>query len=254
MFLVPASIVFAVFFGIFSIKPEIVNMLAKQDELEVVNATLDKTQERNGNIMAQKASIDGKLPEADFVDGYVPEKRVSEKIVHEIHQIATETEVTLVNISPVEERRKIEVVPEATVDPAALLADPFLAANLPKYVGKPETFSFNVQMVGEYPKIKNFIDKVFRENSINSIQEIKVARDKDSAGQSNMLQGRLLLQYGYIPPVEIARGPFNYDAPIFNVKAIDFGAVEELKKIIMKNIPDLIVGSGEVGKDNPFVQ
>lgn len=250
---VPVSIVFAVFFGIFSIKPEIMLTLAKTDELTVARETLSKTQERNGNILAQKVLIDQNSVESGFVDGYVPENKVSEKVLHEIHQFASESEVTLVNVTPAEKVKKAAVAPEVVVDPAALLADPTLAP-LPSYAGEPDVFGFGVQIVGEYPKIRSFVDKIFRQNSMNAIQEMEIKRDDETATQSSMLQASLIVKYGYLPPVEIADGPFNYNDPVFNSKEVKFGPVGELKKIITTSTPALIVGSGEVGRDNPFVQ
>ncbi len=246
-------IIVALFFGfilplIKDIKIQNDNKASKEETLKTIS---DKQLaiEQNGKMIAD--DFDNKKA----VNTYLPEIKVEEKIITGINLLASDASVALLDLTLA---GKENVQPSANFVVSAVKPAQSQASSL-------QFTSATISVIGEYDKIKIFLDNLERMpilNKINSITIVKKeAKDDDkqlteeelaaSAGSESKLVAEIAIDFGYMPFVNIENEKIGeFDGKIDKSVIDSFSAYIASKSKIIEAKNDEV---GTKGKTNPFL-
>lgn len=117
------------------------------------------------------------------VNSYLPETRVEEQIIGGINYLAGDANVSLINIS-LEEAKKDPGATIAAVSDSQIAAtltgavDPLTGQNVPDNANLTQTTSVKISLVGEYAKIKMFLDNLQRMPIFNTVKAVSITKQK----------------------------------------------------------------------------
>ncbi|NTW27201.1 MAG: hypothetical protein HGA36_02665 [Candidatus Moranbacteria bacterium] len=237
-------IALAIFFGF--IWPEFGNLAeirtikaAKMAELKAIN---DK---QAAIAMIGKKISDNMAGEA-IVNEYLPKVKVEEKIINGINYLATDANISLVNMTVGGAAKDVNAVANqivAAVDPAT---------GLP-VIDKAEKIKYttvSISLVGEYDKIRLFLDNLQKMPMLNTIQNLNIHKQEnkptEDAQPSSLLAMTANVDFGYLGVSKID----NQLGKKFEDK-LDDQTIESLASYISQK--SQLIEGGSKGKANPFL-
>ncbi len=240
--------------------PEIGNVKKAKEGLAESQAAFQNIKEKRGNIEKLKIALEQNKDKEAFVLSYLPAQNQEEEIINKLNQLAADSGVALVALSPEKEQASV-AIPENTNEelsskdilfsssgegtPAAGQQGPALRAT-----------KMEISVSGNYAAVKTFLEQVYKMEIFNNIISFSIAKEAEKGSQAgeektqnpDTLSAEAKIGFGYMSGTRLTG---NYSAPIFSRSSFDFTPYDKLIQLVTKKIPALDVGSQ--GRDNPFL-
>lgn len=226
--------------------------IAKSNELQLI---LDK--KKAIELVGEKISSD--VEGESLIVGYVPKNKTEERIISGISYLASDANVSIIemSLSSVPAKKVVESAVVAMPDP---IGDPLL---MPASQSQPvlssvsiaDTTAAKISLVGDYAKIRVFLDNLQRMPILNTIKSINILKPEEKTGEdavadaapSDSLKVEVVVDFGYLGFTEVKNTQFeNFDT------ALDTPTMDTLKTYISQK-SQLNLDEGAKGKSNPFL-
>lgn len=197
-------------------------------KLESINLKKDKIKQ-----MAVKIASD--TEGESFIKNYLPEKKVYEQIINRLNFLATDSGVSLIDISAASSAKSSQ---QSAAVKTGAASD---SLNL---------YEVKVSINGDYPKIRSFLDQVHflpLFNSIKSLDIYKREKGQNETASPNDLIADIVISFAYmeqLKPSEEEKSAFIPEPETYST------TVATLKAYVSQKTPDVVYE--KKGKDNPF--
>jgi hypothetical protein len=262
MIFTPFAILIAIIISIWYIWPLVGEIQIEQKAVEMSKNNLAATINKKGNSEKLRADLDKNKDKEDFILNYLPGSSSEDKMIDGINYLATDSGLSLINISIEKEKiTSTETTPASDTLPGAnptiinnsagtsLGVDPSLIAQ------KPKINSINVKatVYGKYDSLKIFLNQIYKMEMFNKINSVSIskAQTESSGGETvgdDVLAADIEIKFGYLPPIH---GNGNNPSAVFSKSSFDYSSYSKITNLIARKIPAL--DEGQKGKSNPFL-
>lgn len=244
--------------------PEIANLKTANREKAAAAKLLDDVMEKQDAINSIAAQISGDSESAALVNGYLPDKKVEERIIGAVNYLAGDSGISLVSISL--ENKASDATEQGQTGLAAavnssveMMATGEIPADSQAVAGAAnavESSTASIAIVGDYAKIRLFLDQLQRMSLLNHISSLSIAKPSenpsDTEGESSTdLSAEVVVDFGYFKSAAVGVGRIAQLQP-----KLDKDIIETLKQYVsQKTSPIAAAGSdtGSKGRINPFL-
>lgn len=266
IFFAPIIFLIAGVIAIWYIWPTIQDIQLKTQELDLSKEALNLTLQKKDNLEVLKAMLDRNKEKEDFIDSYLPSVKNEDKIVDGLDYLATNSGLSLINVSVEEEKLPLITDEYGNVydpnNPVAIDSsmgsstgsDGSLVA--PVLPLQTRFLLVKANVSGKYENIKMFLSQIYRMEIFNKINSVAI--EKISAGgynptgeeqaPSDTLTATVEMKFGYLPPVQKR---VESSSEIFSSNEMNFSQYQRLKESVTEKIP--VLDGGQKGKNNPFL-
>ncbi|HPN96231.1 MAG TPA: type 4a pilus biogenesis protein PilO [Candidatus Moranbacteria bacterium] len=217
----------------------------KRAELKAEEEKLTNVENKIENVKKLSAQLSSITDKKEEIVSYIPETIKEEQIIDNVNFIAGEEGLSVKNISVVQ--------PKAKAVDTEMTDEELEASGLEvPAIKKPEATLFDVEvsMVGNYDKIKNFLDKVHRFHRFKRFDTIEIkkyASEKEGDTVSG-LQLDAVLSFNFYKK---SNKPADMEDPVFaNGNFSGLQIVDDIKN--KKNISMLKMEAEQAGRVDPF--
>lgn len=192
----------------------------------------------------------------NLIKSYLPVSKYEEKIISGINFLATDSGVSLVNLSIKDGTDTVEVSTAAVSNLAVTMtgniseniSNPTNVQNLNTDNGKLKNSEATLVVTGDYDKIKIFIDQLQKMPVYNVIKSLNIVSNEDlKQEETQSLTANITVNFGYMSPIKIDNSKMNDFAA-----TIDSSAISVLKQYVSQKSPSVESGGDQNGKINPF--
>lgn len=250
VFFAPFVFLIVIIIVIWYVWPAIGEIMAGTKELKMSKNNLSSASEKKENFKKMNEFLDKNKEKEDFVINFLPYSKNEEKIVDGLNYLATDSSLSLINISLENEKVLVEEQPIDTTDSSSVI---FPGTNTGATaqqapIAKVKNVIVKTTFSGKYEDIKMFVAQVQKMQMFNKLNLISIEKPKESTGSeqpSDILTANLEISFGYMPSMQIT---LNENSQVAN---LDISQYDKLKNLIIEKIPAL--DTGEKGKSNPFI-
>ncbi|EKE25770.1 MAG: hypothetical protein ACD_5C00037G0007 [uncultured bacterium] len=256
----PLTLIVSVFIFIGYVWPEIMNLKIANEENLKKNEELKVIEDKKDAIKRINDQIDGNTEGELLVKGYLPVNRIEEKIMTDINFLATDSSVSLINISLEDKQTKEDEAATMALS-SAMLSNATGVNDKPVEI-KKEGLQFttaSILFAGKYENIRIFIDQLQTMTVFNSIQSVNITKGElkksglmaEGEVVSNdaepSLSAEVVINFGWMNPIAIN------SKNISNFKSgMDNDTVSILTNYVSKKTPSTDTFGDKNGKSNPF--
>jgi hypothetical protein len=256
----PVFALFAIFLGIFWIRPSVEAILSGRNTLIQKESLLaEKKKVKEGNVpvlLAERErliSVDNPDKIGTTIYEYLPESESQEKLVDAFQYLASQTGVMISDIIFRDGERRIDEFPasgmmiDGSEEAAASLEIP-----MPQY----DSFVLTAEFRGSYGNIRDFLTAVTRPDRSSELLSFSIERDPETKKgpdgeplpDSGMLSGLISAKISYLPKRVYRQG---YLLPVFEAETFDTQVVDKVKEA-RNNLPELVFSGNPEQRSNPF--
>lgn len=242
------------------IRPEFQKLKVIRDGIKTSETILAEARQKKDNIEKLKADLAQNKSKEDFVNSYMPIERSDEEIINGFNYLATNSGVSLSDIS-VEKPAAAKTAASEPAQPAsskdvifATSADSSIT-DVTGSILNPEIryTKIKVGISGSYDSIKNFLDQTYKMEMFNKIVAFGVSSGaktdsgETETGNPSALSATIEADFGRMASVVVGK---DYSAPIFGKTTFDMSGYNKLDSNVIRKIPAIEVGAK--GRSNPF--
>lgn len=267
----PIIIIISLSIFIGYIWPEIANLRVANEEKIQHNKDLEAIRVKQAAIKKIGDQINGDSEGEAVINSYLPSSKVEERILTGINYLATDSGVSLVNISLSGDGSKstnnsedAALVAAASPLSAAITSGGTagaIGADKSKTKSDVKTTQASISVSGDYDKIRLFLDQVQKMSLLNSVKSITITSQPASekaaststegateAAPSNSLSLDMVVDFGWMSPVQID------SQKVANFKSgLDNTTIAVVKKYVSQKTPTVDRFGDRDGKRNPFL-
>lgn len=268
IFFAPLVFLAAGIIAIWYIWPTIQDIQLETQELNSSKEALNLTLQKKDNLEVLKSMLDRNKEKEDFIDNYLPIAKNEDKIVDGLDYLATNSGLSLINVSVEEEKLPLITDEYGNVyDPN----NPTTATNsstgsttgsndssvIPVFPLQTRFLLVKANVSGKYENIRMFLSQIYRMEIFNKINSLAVEKisaggynpsGEEQAASSDTLTATVEMKFGYLPPVQ---RKVESSSEIFSSNEMNFSQYQRLKESVTEKIPAL--DGGQKGKSNPFL-
>lgn len=256
----PLTLIVSVFIFIGYVWPEIMNLKTANEENLKKKQDLQIIEDKKEAIKRINDQIDGNSEGELLVKGYLPANRIEEKIMTDVNFLATDSSVSLVNISIEDKQIKEDEAATMALSAAMVSGAQVGSDNKPVEI-KREGLQYTtakILLAGKYQNIRIFIDQLQTMAVFNSIESINISKaelKKDGSIEGEVasndaepnLSAEVIINFGWMNPIAIN------SKNISNFKSgMDNDTVSVLTNYVSKKAPSTETFGDKEGKSNPF--
>lgn len=255
----PIFMVVTIFLGVFWVRPVVMSVLGKRDELAARNADLraiGMTEQNLDSLFASRESLLG-TDAGRAVYEYLPKSVSQERVVDIFNYYAMQSGAVINKITFEDDSKVAADLANSGLVTEGMQPDSSgtTAELVPPTPPTPNSFTLRADIQGSYESIGSFLREVShpgRSHELVSFSiEKKVTVGVDANGQpapdSGILSGSFSAKFFYLPEKQYPRG---YLLPVFNGSAFNLGSVSEL--IAKEKSVPALSEPGNTGRVNPF--
>lgn len=251
------------------VKPEIDLTKTQYEENKITEQRLGAIAEKRENIEKLKQDYVAKKEIRDFFNNYFPSKKSEERALDTINFLAKESSIVLTDVIINKESNVNQYSDAEVIQGQSKLAsakDTFTAVAKNENIAVvPTKNSYIINAVGNYDKIKIFLDLLSEVNMMNNIVSVNVlapteenensqpqelseeTQEVNQSLDSNLLTIELEIEFYYL---DAATSENYFNQPIFTKSEFSGEYYEKVKTFVKRDIADLEVI--EKSKSNPF--
>ena len=248
--LIPLIIVIAVAFLIGWVYPAFTNgsdgVLEKYKMLKNEQNKLVELQNKSqavNNLLSQLTS----LPEKNILYAFVPEATEEEKIVNSLINTASSAGVLLMETTINQPNQKA-VIAEDLEENSSGGQDPLAVSSA---LPKADNFETQVNLIGSYEKIKDFLTNIGKLNRNNNIDVLKISKNNSENEESANADSLLVsasIEFNLLKKIKMTKSYVNNE--VFSGDKLEVGIINEIKS--QKNANNYQLNIDQKGKSNPF--
>lgn len=245
----------AIFAGF--IWPEISNVKKVNEELLAANTELKAIGEKRLAIESIGKKISDNADGESIVSSYLPENKAEERIISGINYLASDANVSLVNIS-LSDAKDTSVPTNNSVtgissdELESFMIDPMTGQQVLNKVNKMQSISVKISLVGDYDKIRIFLDNLQRMPVFNTIKSVNIVKQKDEAAtaetSATILLADIDVNFGYLGLAKVD----SQQVEKIN-EGLDDETISTLKMYVSQKSQTIGDNTVVKGKINPFV-
>jgi hypothetical protein len=250
------------------ILPDIQKIGPINNEIKENEQKLEEINEREMAVKAFNVKMDENKDNELFIKNYLPSIRSEERIINAFNYIAADTgvifeDITMKNYVPVEENISQDNSTAATISNATAGTKMSSSGETSGQIQagtqsteKMSNIEASIKVIGDYSKIKMFLDKVEHMPMMNSIRILDITKAAESpylrshktSVTSTNLFADIKIDFNYIKSYQ-----FDHSNPNFNVLDLDVDTIDATKEYVSENIPALEDSKDGKGEENPFL-
>jgi len=249
----PLLIVSCIAIMVWFVYPSYTNGVDGVKEQRQILATEKKkkteAQEKAGNVSRMMAQLESNKTDQATVMNFVPENLKEEEIIDNLNFIASNEGLSVVELSV---KPRIIMTQSDTVD---VQGNPIVDANqIQSATVKPKEYDVDFSVVGNYEKIKNVFEKIYKLGRYNVVEslEIKKQETQESQGKKNEPSDNLVanahLKFNIVRKSDRV---VNINDAVFSETGFNFEVAQMIKN--KKNIEILKMSIDQSGRNNPFL-
>lgn len=241
IFLTPLAFLVAVVVSIWYIWPAAMNIQLKMDEVKISQENLNTTLEKKNNVAILADSLDKNKDKEEFILKFIPSSKDEEKIVNGLNYLASDSGVSLFNVS-----MKDDKVSEKPV--ASDLTTPEQSRDASSTMPAIKFALVNIAISGKYENIKIFLSQLHKMEIINKINSLSILKATGDDTGGDILTANLEIKFGYMPYINQAG---NNLSAVFSKSNFNFDSYSKINELVSQKIP--VLDAGQKGKANPFL-
>ena len=253
------------------------------DDLKTANAdkitdqnTLQAIKDKKTAIDKIDSQINDDSEGETVIDSYLPAQRVEERIIAGVNFLATDSGISLVNISlkdgaaaPIagataDQTGAVANVVAAGITPvdatnsAAIAEAASASASLPAQgaASSLQSTEADISISGNYANLRLFLDQLQRMSIFNSIKSVSISAPVAAPGDAaaapatdaSVLSAHVIVDYGYLNLANMDNQKIANFQP-----GLDSSTIAVVKQYISKKTPTADSGGNSNGKTNPFL-
>ena len=260
----PIILVISVTIFISYIWPEIGSVKKINEDKIAKNGELQAIKEKQSAIELIGKKISDNADGEDILSNYLPQNKIEERIISGVNYLAGDANVSLVNISLSSAKDAAALTSAAAPDPSTSLApvgaavaavlpvDPITGQPIPSSTSPVQTTSAKISLIGDYAKIRIFLDSLQRMPIFNTIKSVDITKqksdNKDAGTSDSALSVDINVDFGYMDVAKVdSQRIENFNA------GLDSQTIDSLKKYISQKSQSIGSDSDAKGKANPFL-
>jgi Tfp pilus assembly protein PilO len=180
--LLPLMIIVIIYFVIFHLVPSFKETLALRDTRDAKIVELEKVKKQKNDLIKFMNEVDNHQSEMNFVSNYIPKDPKENDILNIINQKAKEDNVALLIIGF---QDRLSQEKSEDVDSVVM-----------------SSTEVNMNFVGSYDDVKNFLKKVFYINRSYTLESLKIEKlvsNKSEDKPTGSLNIKAVFNFKYIP-------------------------------------------------------
>lgn len=262
----------AIFIGY--IWPEINNLKIANEEKMATEQSLKEAKEKQAVVEQLGAQIASSTAEKSLVYSYLPDKKVEEQIIAAINYLAADSQVSLATVSLTDVFEKISASgsdPYSESGSSAAMAENNGNSKSNQNQANNNKVQFSeasITIIGDYEKIRFFLDQIQKMTLFNKIKSVKIYTKKEnSSGNAGAgANNNASTDSGNVPPnnnifadvvIDFGYLKSSKDDKAVKLKSdLDNETINVLKQYVSQKTATLLpIGgdSGNKGKINPFI-
>ncbi len=263
----PLSITIAIAVFVFYVKPEVDVVMTNRSTLVEKGDFSTSIKQKIQNIGSLESDLNANKENESLVMRYLPSMRDDDRVVDGINFLASQSGLLLTSVKI--EKVATETQAAASAGPEVGLASgsgivPLVGGGVDIAAVKseaivpsvPKLMKVSVTMVGTYESIRDVATKISHTDHFQNFSMLSIERSSSTADASsdqpsnpNILNASMSVNYAYLPQTK-AKG--NYNRPILDQTAFDYGSVQRLKQYMSAPVPNMEIGAS--GTSNPFLR
>jgi hypothetical protein len=208
-------------------------------------------QEELDNTRRLMAQLNANKTDQNTIMTFVPEDLKEEEIIDNLNFIASNEGLSVVNLS-LKPAPLVSLMDTGTVNESGQqILNNTVAQNA---APKPKNYDVSFSVTGNYEKIKNVFEKIYRLGRYNVVGslEIKKQEEKDASGKksgpTNNLIANAQLKFNVLRKGE---QPVSIDNPAFAKASFDLSSAQAIRD--KKSVEILKMNIDQAGRTNPFL-
>lgn len=226
----------------------------RRDQLNTQKSNLADAQQKAENVSKMVAQLEGDKASKDTIATFVPDQLREEEIMDNLNFIASNEGLSVV---------KLSITPESVIKQELNLVDASGNsvtdhANSSDNSGentniKSKNYDVALTVVGNYDKIKNTLDKIYRLKRYNSVKTLDISESKAQGSEKNTaptdnLEAEMVLTFSYLKKFNQA---VNMNNSVFSQPNFDMKIAQDIRD--KKSVDVLKMNIDQAGRNNPFV-
>ncbi|MDH4330304.1 MAG: hypothetical protein OEV93_02010 [Candidatus Moranbacteria bacterium] len=243
-------------------------IVAIRKDIEKQEEELANVQSRKNNLLSLKNNIDSEVSNSALTKKYYPDQKDTEKIINEINNFASGTGVAVVdmdvNVMDRSDRRvrggeaRFACLPVDATTSATTAVQAGAATVKPIEEGQVVVTTMDVNVIGGYEEIRNFITRLQGIELINNVHSISLAKDETENVEGgaktpsvNQLNAKIGVCFGYLSPSKIDKTGDFISHESFSKSAFNFEYINGINAAVYRAAAQIEIGQS--GKNNPFL-
>jgi Tfp pilus assembly protein PilO len=236
--------------------------------LEEKQKVLDNHNSEKDKIASLKNSIDQNKNNETTILSYLPAQKNEENIVNSVNYLATNSSVSLNELSLTEAVGNQTKVSNSNKDNSASSSKEILFSssssgvpNKKAVANKVNFINSKISIAGNYQNIKIFLSKIYNMPIFNKINSTTISKIEGASPASannsvaadaniDLLKLDMDVSFGYEPTLALQESSA---LPSFPGNTFDFSYVKKIEDYSMKVAPITDSGLGLPGRENPFL-
>ena len=259
----PVMIIISLSLFIGYVWPEITDLRMANDQKIVNQQALQDINNKKAAVDKVGSQITDDAAGTSFVNNYLPNTKVEERILSGINFLASDSSVGLINVSlkdavnasnaPSTQLQGFGLVSPASVDVNAVQTTATSQSATQAAADSLQFTEATLSISGNYDDIRLFIDQLQRMTILNSIRSVTISSsssddDSNAKVDPSILSAVVIVDFGYLDPVKIdARKVANFKPDM------DSDTMKVLQQYVSQKAPDANSGGDSNGKTNPFL-
>lgn len=240
--------------------PEIGEVKKTKEGLAESQAAFQNIKEKRSNMESLERALEQNKDKEAFVLSYLPARNQEEEIINKLNQLAADSGVVLIMLSPEKEQAKAAAAENTNEELSSkdVLFSSSKDGTAAAGQGGPvlRATKIEVKVLGSYAAAKTFLEQIYKMEMFNNITSFSIAKEAEKGSQAegekpqnpDTLSAGAKIGFGYMSGTRLTG---NYSAPVFSRSSFDFTPYDKLIQLVTKKIPALDVGSQ--GRTNPFL-
>lgn len=227
----------------------------RRDQLNTQKSNLADAQQKAENVSKMVAQLEGDKASKDTIATFVPDQLREEEIMDNLNFIASNEGLSVVKLSIApesvikQESNLVDASGNTVTDPANASANPSEEnANI-----KSKNYDVSLSVIGNYDRIKNVLDKIYKLKRYNSIKTLEISESKAQGSEKNTaptdnLEAEMVLTFSYLKKFNQA---VNMNNSVFSQSNFDMKIAQDIRD--KKSVDVLKMNIDQAGRNNPFV-
>jgi Tfp pilus assembly protein PilO len=222
----------------------------KRQTLAGEKKKMSEAQEKSNNVSLLMAQLENNKVDRDTILTFVPDNPGEEEIIDNLNFIATNEGLSVINLSiksapaasPTEIGTSEAGVPITDINPVQAS------------IVKPKEYNVDFSVVGNYEKIKNVFEKIYKLGRFNAAESLNIEQqgtqtgsDKKSVSEDNLV---VIAQLKF-NALKKSSQTISINNPAFAEKSFNLETAQAIRN--KKSVEVLKMNIDQAGRSNPFL-
>ena len=249
--LVPFFLVLAIGLIVWLVMPKYYDDQFERTELNNEKTRSEDMQKKAAMAEKLMVELSANADKQETLFSFLPEKQEEEEIINDLNNIAAMEAVSIKNLTLVKSAGSAVSAPapvSAPVPGTEGTETPAVGVN----ASQSSTFNIDFTISGNYAKIKNVIDRLFKLKRFNKVSSINISKvsvknEKGEEIPSDNLQAKIMLTFNYLKKADA----ISISSGVFTQESFDISVINKINSL--RTIDILKINAAPSARSNPFL-